>query len=277
MRTVTSVALVPGVTSAASASLLLNLLAVFGAFGTALRDWQQTTFDGYLFVLVAIGLAVYLHRRQPPQESLRGAALVALAMLLVVVLGRWSSVESLTLLGFAGALLGLIHALLPGARGLSDLVSIAVILICGIPFWIVAVPLLQWLATQISVAALSLAAVPLWREGFVITVPNGSFLVDVGCSGFRYIAAAVCFAILFVKTGRLGDGAGIILTLTSAACAIVVNGLRIAIIIFIGNETHMQSELVNDHATLGWIVFAVVVMPACFGLGTYLERRAQPE
>lgn len=50
----------------------------------------------------------------------------------------------------------------------------------------------------------------------------------------------------------------------AAALGLLANWLRIYILVLIGYHTEMQSSLMNDHETFGWVVFAFILIPAIY-------------
>ncbi|MGI9326473.1 MAG: exosortase/archaeosortase family protein [Pseudomonadales bacterium] len=266
-----------GHTKLSIAGAIASAGGVLAGMPLALHTWNETTFDGFIYLLLALGLGIYRNPRnaaQPPASWI--IAVVALAIVSIAA-GMQSDVQAVTLLGYALCSICLLYFLLPGIRRADEMWAIIALVFCGVPFWMVAVPILQYLATSISVALLQLSGLSLWQEGFVVSVPNGTFLVDLGCSGFRYVCSAIAIATIYAKTGQLNTAKSLLLVASAACTAILANGIRIAWIIHVGNETEMRSSLVEDHAWLGWVIFALTVVPLCAYLGNRMERSMQIE
>ncbi len=261
-----------GHTKLSIAGAIASAAGVLAGMPLALHTWDETTFDGFIYLLLALGLGIYRNSRTTALQPAPWFVGVVALGIASIAAGMQSDVQALTLLGYAFCSICLLYFLLPGIRRGDEMWAIIALVFCGVPFWMVAVPILQYLATSISVALLQISGLSLWREGFVVSVPNGTFLVDLGCSGFRYVCSAIAIAIMYAKTGLLNTAKSLLLVATLACAAILANGIRIAWIIHVGNETEMRSSLVEDHAWLGWVIFALTVVPLCAYLGNRLER-----
>lgn len=98
-------------------------------------------------------------------------------------------------------------------------------------------------------------------EGNSIFLPFGEILIASGCSGLRYFIVALflssfCGYMYFSKTSHR-----LLLIMMGAVLALLANWLRVFIIILIAHYSEMQSSLVKEHETLGWIVFMIFMCP----------------
>ena len=143
----------------------------------------------------------------------------------------------------------------------------------AIPVWEYLVPLLQLMTVAVTEAFLRLLHIPAVIDGFHVTLPTGSFQVAEGCSGRRYFVMTLTVASLAGVIARLPLRRFVLLMVSSIVLALVANWLRVLIIILAGHLTHMQHYWVAvEHASLGWIIFAVLVV----GLGLLVRRLSSP-
>lgn len=127
---------------------------------------------------------------------------------------------------------------------------------------------LQFIFQAITVFAASvlvhLADIPALVEGNFVQIPQGVFEIAGGCSGLSFIVAGVSLAVLYghLYYDRLSHSLRLVVLTT--AVAMIGNWIRVFGIIVVGYRTEMQSPLVEDHLTLGWIMFAIFMVPVFF-------------
>ncbi|MCZ8133146.1 MAG: EpsI family protein [Steroidobacteraceae bacterium] len=131
----------------------------------------------------------------------------------------------------------------------------------ALPAWGYLAPLLQWVTVQAVSVMLAVIGLEAFIQGPFVTVPAGNFEVAGGCSGVNYMVTALAVATFLVLLERLPVRPALLLLGVAALIAGVANWLRVAIIIYAGNATDMQSSLVADHYTFGWWLFAAGMVP----------------
>ncbi len=140
----------------------------------------------------------------------------------------------------------------------------------AVPVWEYLMPMLQELSARASFFGLQWLGVPVLREGNQITIPSGRFEIAEYCAGLRYLLAALSIGVFFAWQ-RIDHWRRRVSFLLLVVCvALVANWLRVIIVIMAGYLTEMQSPLVQDHATMGWLLFAAVLLPVFWFGG---ERR----
>ncbi len=137
------------------------------------------------------------------------------------------------------------------------------LLALALPMWSWLREPLQFVAATVVASALALTGLSVFIEGTFISVPAGTFAVETGCSGLNYLLVSMSLA---TTAGLLARRpvirlAGIVLG--AAMFAVAINWLRIATIVVVGNATEMQSPLVTDHVTFGWLLFSIAFIPYC--------------
>ena len=96
--------------------------------------------------------------------------------------------------------------------------------------------------------------------GDVIHIPNGTFLIEEGCSGLHFMIVGLAVAALYGE--QRGDRWPVRLRQMAfmAGLALIANWVRVYTVIEAGYLTNMQSYLVRvSHYGFGWCVFAVAL------------------
>lgn len=141
----------------------------------------------------------------------------------------------------------------------------------SLPIWAALGPPLQQLTAAVTHAVVQMIGIPSLRDGILVELPTGIFEVSESCSGVNYLLAALTLSGYYAYTNYTGFRARLSVVAVAGATAIFGNLLRVLIIVYIGHRTKMQSSLVNDHLTLGWILFGILM----FILLWFDERRSQ--
>lgn len=116
---------------------------------------------------------------------------------------------------------------------------------------------------------LQISAVPAYVDGNVVTIPEGVFEVEGGCSGLHYFIVALAVAALFGELHRDHWKVRARQILLAAVLAMASNWIRIYVVVVAGHVTDMQHYLVRvEHLSFGWGVFA-----AAMGLFFWLVSR----
>jgi EpsI family protein len=127
----------------------------------------------------------------------------------------------------------------------------------AVPFWDVLTRPLQSLTVLANALLLRIARIDATIDGDLIRIPAGTFWVAEGCAGIDYfqigLLVGVAYALLFLRTWR----ARVMVIAASVVGVVVMNWLRVFGLIVVGHVTDMQSPLIRDHGTYGWILFAV--------------------
>lgn len=191
--------------------------------------------SGFVLIVVALGLTWMAASRG--SVTLSCAAAVAAAIAGVVTVYGWSA-------------------------GLRILAPIA-LLALALPMWSWLREPLQFVAATVVASALAVTGLPVFIEGTLIVVPAGTFAVETGCSGLNYLLVSMSLATTAGLLARrpITHLAGIVLG--AAMFAVAINWLRIATIVVVGNASEMQSPLVTDHVTFGWLLFSIAFIPYC--------------
>ena len=138
--------------------------------------------------------------------------------------------------------------------------------------WSALVPTLQGYTAVAVARSLQTLGVPIYLEGYFLTIPNGQFVVADVCSGLRYLLAGMAIAALYAHLNLRSAFRAVAIFAAGVAIAIFFNWLRVAVIVVVGYLQGMDHPLIAGHATFGWFTFAAGLVPL-FVFGRWLESR----
>lgn len=104
---------------------------------------------------------------------------------------------------------------------------------------------LQNITTTIAHQAISLIGIPVVRNGFVLSLPNGQLGVVEACSGIRSLTALTAIAVLMAFIKGFGFLRGGLMLVLSIPVIILVNSFRVFL-------TGMIQELIGPKWIEGW-------------------------
>lgn len=159
-----------------------------------------------------------------------------------------------------------------GRAVLRALAGPLVLLFLATPGWdLLAIPL-QNLTTAVVYRMLHLLGVPVFVEGHYIAIPAGRFLIEDVCSGLRYLLTALLFGALFSILYLHRNAARLLFVMAALLMALAANWVRVTLVILAGHLRGMDHPWVSDHITLGWVLFAIAMVPLLW-LGVAIGRR----
>ncbi len=147
-------------------------------------------------------------------------------------------------------------------------------LLFAVPIGDFLVPPLMDYTARFAVWALGLSGVPVYKEGPLISVPNGQFLVEQACSGIRYLIASIAVGTLFGYLVLHRWRTRLLFMALAALLPILANGVRAYGIILLAYLSDMRLAVGVDHILYGWLFFGLVVL-LLFALGFQLRRLEQ--
>jgi exosortase len=254
--------------------LVVTTIAVLIFYPTWIRlaeawlEFEQVLAHGLATAVIFFGLLLIHppvhvdHQTQPKPYHLAGAVLL-IATTLIWGLLELVRIDTLAYLMLPAGLIATVWALLGLARTLAFLPYV-LLLSLSLPIWADIVPLLVSLASVVVGEWVRWFGMTALIEGSSITLPYGRLLIEDGCSGIRYFAISILLAMM---TSILNDyrWKGWIVTVAIAMLiGLVANWVRITILVFVAYDTNMQSELMTDHETMGWIVYGAFILPALY-------------
>ena len=229
-------------------------------------QFEQVLVHGLPTFFIFIGL-LFIHPPKPLiQESSRFSWLGGISLICSVIV--WSLLELVRIdtLAFLMLPVGMVTiswALLGLPRTLSFLPYV-LFLSLSLPFWADIVPLLVSLASVVVGEWVRWFGITALIEGNSITLPYGRLLIADGCSGIRYFAISILLAMMTSILNDFRWKGWLVTVMTAMLIGLLANWVRITILVFVAHETNMESDLLNDHETLGWIVFGAFILPTLY-------------
>jgi len=239
-----------------------------------INDWTQWQNGEYAhgFVVIVVAIVMVWGRRESLQQiNIRPNFLgifFVLSFSLSWMIGILLGIRVVESLSFFLMIPSIIFAL-SGWQFVTRLWFPLAFLLVAFPVWELFLPHLQSLAASISHLFLKISGTTVLREDAYLIVPAGKFLVAEGCSGLRYLLAAMTFGGFFIYLEHLTKWRAAAFFGIVVFAAILANALRITAVIIAGNMTEMQHPWVHDHLMLGWYIFAGMLLPV-FWIGNRL-------
>jgi EpsI family protein len=242
-----------------------------------IRVWAESADYHYgpLVTLVAVAWLIQLAPRieQHPQESVAKPALfLALSLCAWLVAFRANVEIGKQALALLSVWLAVATAV--GFRAALSVSAPFIYMSLALPVWELFVPLLQWMCVAVTHAVLSVFGIPVRIAGTMVTIPEGSFIVQESCSGKRYLIVALATAGLIIALNSVPWRRALPYLLATTALALLANWIRVIVIVYAGHATHMTSYFVaREHISLGWAIFALL-LAAVWMLGNRVRHDA---
>jgi exosortase len=250
------------------ASLAIGFAWIYRATLPALvQEWMSSPEASYGLILAATAFVVAV-RRWPvfvtqstaDGRGLPGLGLFVLGALLFAV-GQLGADLFLTRISFVVLLAATVWSL-SGSRATRTLAAPLVFLLIAIPLPTLVVnevtlPL-QLAASRVAEGVLGLMAIPVYRDGNLLTLPSGIVQVAEACSGLRSAVSLGAVGILLAWATEPTLGRRALLVAFTLPIAVVMNGLRIAATgVFV--EAAGRPPGADLHAFMGWVTFVAAV------------------
>jgi exosortase len=243
------------------------------------QEWMSSAEASYGLILATTAIVVAIRRWPAFVEAssaegrgLAGLGLFALGALLFVV-GQLGSDLFLTRVSFVVLVSGAVWSL-AGSRATREMAAPLAFLLMAIPLPTLVVnevtlPL-QLAASRVAEVALGLMAIPVYRDGNLLTLPSATLQVAEACSGLRSAVSLGAVGVLLAWATEPTLARRTLLVVMTLPIAVFMNGLRVA-------ATGVFAEAVgrapdaNLHSFMGWVTFlaALVLLMA-------LQRAALP-
>ncbi|MCB1743150.1 MAG: EpsI family protein, partial [Gammaproteobacteria bacterium] len=252
---------------------LIGLLYWQSLASIGLHWWNTSDYEHGLIIFPACLYLAWTKRDRlaalRPRSSLLGVLFLAGASLFWW-LSEIAGVQVGQQLAVVALVFGAVFALTgwPIARLLAF--PIAYIL-CVIPVWNLLIPILQANTARMSTWMLHLIGVPVYLDGFHMSIPNGSFVVADICAGMRFLLASLAIGALFSHQNYQSVWRGAAFLLFAVAVAVVFNWMRVAAIVTAGYYLGMEHWTVEEHLYVGWFMFALALIPM-FAVGELIGR-----
>lgn len=229
--------------------------------GTA-RTWWVDPEAGHGLLLAPLALWLAWQRGRTPDARAQHA--LGLAMLAAAVLLRYvSALAAEAFVGRASMFLALAGVVVWG-WGVRQLLHwwlpvLLVALSVPLPDMVIgalALPL-QFKASEMGAALLSMRGIPVHLDGNVIRLPGHDLFVTEACSGLRSLTALLSLGVLLGGLLLKSPLARIAIVALSIPVAVAVNGVRVFVTGFL--VVFVDPGLADgfSHLTEGWLLFLV--------------------
>jgi len=237
--------------------------------------WNSSTYNHCLFVPPLIGWLVWQRRGElaqlTPKAWLPGLAPVALGAC-AWLLGYGGGMSLARHAGLVLMLQGAAITLLGKAvtRGLAFPLFYALL---AIPFGDEFVPAMQTVTAEMAMALLNAVGVPALLEGVFITTPAGYFEVAEACAGVKFLVAMVALGALVANIGFRSWRRRALFMIACVAVPILANGVRAFAIIYVAEQSGIESARGVDHVVYGGVFFAIVIALILGAAWRFFDRR----
>ncbi len=250
---------------------LISVVMACGVFGLAfqreivgaVRVWMGSTAYNHCFLILPL-VAVLLWSRRDVIASLRPQP-AAWALVLVPALSAiWVAAALLDILEaeqlIVVALFEVLLVAVLGWQTFRALLAPLLFLFFLVPFGAFLVPALQRFTAAFAVDGLQVFGIPVFADGFIIQIPEGSFEVAEACAGLRFLIASIVFGCFFATIIYHGKLRRIVFIGLSILLPIVANGLRALGLILLAHVEGSATAMEADHILYGWIFFTLVTL-----------------
>jgi EpsI family protein len=146
----------------------------------------------------------------------------------------------------------------------------------AVPFGDFLIPPMMDLTARFSVVLLKLTGVPVFMDGYYISIPAADFVVVEACSGIRYLIAAVALGLVYSYLSYRRLWRRLAFMALAVALPILANVLRVFVIIMTAHLTDGRITLDgHGHILVGWVLFGLVML-LLFWLGSLWADRPHP-
>ena len=242
------------------------LILLWSTTRSMVEIWQQSSAYGHCYLVIPI--AVWTAWREsaalasvPLTPFWPGLAVIA-ATGFVWLLSELASVAVLTQFAAIGLVVATVLTVF-GRTWARQLAFPLGFLFFAVPFGEGLLPILMEWTADVTVGALRVTGIPVYREGNYFVLPSGAWSVVEACSGVRYLIAAFMVGCIFAWLQYRASMKRVVFVCLALAVALVSNWLRAYAIVLIGHVSNNRIGTgVIDHNLFGWLIFGA----AMFGL-----------
>ena len=138
------------------------------------------------------------------------------------------------------------------------------------------VPSLQTITARIVVAGLHALHIPVFSDGYMIEIPEGSFEIAEACAGLRFLIASTVFGCFFAVVMYRSWLRRALFIILSLSVPIGANGMRALGIIYLAHLEGSATAVEADHIIYGWLFFSLVIL-LLIAIGmSFVDKGAQP-
>jgi exosortase A len=237
--------------------------------------WRSETFAHGLLI-VPISLYMITNRREQLAVLTPTGSRLGLVALLLLALGWLAAYSADVLVVQQFALVAMLVALVLALLGWRITWALAfplAYLFFMVPVGEGLILPLQDFTALFTVHALRLTGIPVFWEGYFITIPTGDFEVAEACSGLRYLIASVALGCLYAYLTYHSLWRRLAFLVLAVVVPILANGVRAYGIVMLAYLSEGQLATGVDHLIYGWLFFGVVML-LMFWIGSFWRDTA---
>jgi exosortase len=247
-------------------------------FALLVRDWWELPEAGHGLLLAPV--AVWLAFKSGLRKDAKGNMLLGVSMLVMAILVRYMASLAAELFTMRASMILALGGLTVYHYGFKQLLHwwLPFLLAClaiplpGLVTQALALPL-QFKASQMGAALLSLREIPVRLTGNVIRIPGNELFVTEACSGLRSLTALLSLAVLLGGLVLQKPITRVLLVALAIPIAVVINGVRVFLTGFLVYFVDPALGKGFMHITEGWLLFLVSL--ASMGVVAWLGSMAE--
>src|SRR5215469_11294047 len=233
--------------------------------GRLIRQWNHDPDMGHGFFVPVIAAFIVWQRREElamvkPQPNPWGLAVVLVGAL-QLLMGTLGAELFTARLAFVISLIGAVWYL--GGTVMLKKLAFPLFLL----FFMIPIPAiiyssltlkLQIFASKLADDALTLLAIPVYREGNILFLPHQTLSVVDACSGIRSLLSLTFLSLVYGYFFETKTWMRVVLFFSTIPIAIIANGSRVTIT---GIITQVDPKLAEGffHEAEGWVIFMVAL------------------
>ncbi len=253
------------------AAVTLGLLNREALAALAALWWNSDSYGHGLLIVPISAWLVWARRARLKRLAPAPDALAIVALLGISVAWLAAALTDVMVgeqLGFLLLVLGIAWAVL-GRRIMREVAFPLAYLLLAVPVWSVLIPFLRDNTALAAAEIVRFFRVPVYVEGLFINIPAGRFEIADVCAGLRFFLAALSISALYAYLSYHRLRLGALFVGVAVLWATLFNWIRVTAIVMVGYIGGMSHPIVQDHNTLGWVLFAVAMVPL-FLFGNWL-------
>ena len=244
-----------------SAALLAILIALNATALSMARTWYESNTFNHGFLIPFIAAYLAWRKRAALTSAMiapdwRGVVGVAFASLFWLV-GDAAGTLLIQEIGLVMIIQMLVLAIF-GRAVFRILLFPLAYLFFAVPFGLELIPPLQTVTAWLSVGLLKTVGVPVFSDGYLISIPSGDWYVADACSGVRYVISSLALGGLFGGLMYVTWWRRVLVMIVAVVVPILANGVRAFGIILLAYLTDNKLATGVDHIIYGWVFFTLV-------------------
>jgi len=263
-------------------SVLFVSIFVFSIYFDGVRSavilWRSSGTYSYGLLVLPIALYLFWDARArlaglSPVPAIGGGLLIVAASL-AWGLGAVAGVAELAQFAIIGVIQGCVLTLFGWRICRQVLIPLAYLWLL-VPTGAFLLPGLQAVTATLAAGLLDLAGIPSFRDGLLIEVSSGQYLVEAGCAGLNFVLAALALGLAFADLVYRDWSRRLLFILLMIVLAVVGNGVRVFALIALAQWSGHAAAILDDHLLYGWVGFSGLILAAMM-LGLRFQQARPP-